>query len=742
MGCFEACQTQVTSSPESLSTSLNNDHSSILSLAESKTNLIYCAIGCNHAPTVYLEQVRRLIGEPPKPRATLGTITKDSLVLEWPKELSKLLPSLKQRVQYKYANISSTWSYLVGSEVYQDASLSKVKISNLVSYTSYLYRIEWQLIPWLGASIWSPTSEPIRTLEYGNPSTACSITSALSISSSQISIDWSPPSFANGPIISYGIYLNDLVSNETLAKDYQMHSQTSQNQPSSSMNYVFNGLKPSRRYRISIATLNNFGYGPACEREIETGAPKQSLNSESKSNEDDLLDEKNSFFVASTTAVEKRDRKDIIMYGDSIFFLHDFNEKATITGMAFHAMKKLLFVADSSGVIRQVSLKESSNVAQKIIPSSSIAATHLSIDWLNDKLYYSEENRFLRCDLNGDSLESIVTGFKERPIDMKVDPYNGYLFWLLKDPGTNGVLLYRIDLAKLSQHNNRKLAYTNGHVIYKAVGLSTFAINYFDYRIYFPETSKEGTEIFSITIDGKDPEKVRGKRDSTYSEDHFANMQNLIVNDNKIFFTRKESIFWEEYHEKEDKYYDAVFNSSSDLVAMLAGDGEQSQPTPIPLNPVRNVEAIFLDRSTKISWTKPELYGGAGDGAWQYWNYSVGIREFVQSDNEHLSEHFFEVSNQTHCLAEELKPDTEYAIRVRAVSSAGHGAWSDVFVGRTLPTLNTDYDQPYALVASRDVLLKTDIVGKFLHELVPRNKLNKLSITGNIFCQFFCFMSF
>ena len=58
------------------------------------------------------------------------------------------------------------------------------------------------------------------------------------------------------------------------------------------------------------------------------------------------------------------------------------------------------------------------------------------MDWLNDRLYLVEDGRICRCNLDGDAMESVVVGFRSRPIDMKVDPYNGYLFWLI---GVNSV---------------------------------------------------------------------------------------------------------------------------------------------------------------------------------------------------------------------------------------------------------------------------------------------------------------
>src|SRR5699024_8465834 len=95
--------------------------------------------------------------------------------------------------------------------------------------------------------------------------------------------------------------------------------------------------------------------------------------------------------------------------------------------------------------------------------------------------------------------------------------------------------------------------------------------------------------------------------------------------------------------------------------------------------------------------------------------------------------HLAQVNNTTSCVADELKPDTEYVIKVRAWSVAGKGGWSDVFKGHTLPSLDSRGYTPYALVSTKEGLLKTDIGGKFLFQLIARFRINAVI---NCMCNF------
>lgn len=716
--------------------------------------VIYCAIGCNHAHTVYVDHFKRQVGVPSTaPSLVPSLLTNDSITIEWNGPNSggqaHVSPSVAAfynvttRIQWKYDHLPSTWTYINDSLI--DTKHNRVTFQPLFPYTAYLFRIEWVLVPWLHISLFSPPTAPITTRPYGVPSTPCLIESCFAISPTQLSITWQQPTFSNGQILAYTLVLTDNSNGQKRVKDVRIETDVHLLlHPNDPKNYIFNGLKSSTPYNVSIATHNNFGEGPLCECSVTTLSSPQSPTSLDVNHESDDEDgstpetptelELTHIYIASNTEVSRRSLEAFLSDSEVTFHLTDYVNNAEITGIAVHVEQKYLFVSDTSGTIRRVSLGGSGiNPVQRIIDGVQSPPSHLSIDWLRNKLYWIEENKISRSNLDGDQLESVITGFQARPVDMKVDPFNGYLFWIVHDV-ENNTQFFRIDLADVDQarlsstagkqhqiaqiESKIQLIYDCGHPV------NTFVVNYYDYRIYFPSTFDRS--IFSITIDGKDLLDVR---DNSNSEDVFENIENMVVYKNLFYFSKGSKIHWEEYNSDDDEYYHNSYDTNQQLVAMLVMN-YHSQPYPVPLNPVQNVQAIFLDTQAKISWTKPALFGGSGRGVWRDWDYEVSIEERT-SNVTHLAP----VINNTNCLAEELKPDTEYWIKVRALSKAGKGEWSSVFRGRTLDKM--DYNErgiqvPFAVVSNEEGLMRTDIAGNIHERLLTRGKLEGAIVTGKV----------
>lgn len=70
-------------------------------------------------------------------------------------------------------------------------------------------------------------------------------------------------------------------------------------------------------------------------------------------------------------------------------------------------------------------------------------------------------------------------------------------------------------------------------------------------------------------------------------------------------------------------------------------------------------------------------------------------------------------------VVENLIQDTEYVIRVAAVTESGSGPWSTEFVGRTL-TFSPTTLQSTLLWSGPDGLLQTDLTGDKLQTLIDR----------------------
>nr|XP_027195085.1 proto-oncogene tyrosine-protein kinase ROS-like [Dermatophagoides pteronyssinus] len=702
----------------------------------------YCALGCNHAHTVYIDHVKLLLetnGSLRPPRLVPNSLSNDSLKIEWNQlhESLRTQINISYRIQWKYQNLPSQWMYIgaAGVRAFTDISNDQTNIlhiNGLNAYTSYLFRIEWILASSLHESIITESSEPFTTLPYGVPKSACIIVSCMAISPNQISVNWRAPAFPNGPIIAYSLYLYNEHTGRRTVKDIHTHWDPFRTSNLAIHSYVFNDLQSDTNYTVSIVTHNNFGEGIRCWRQIST--PKQS-----EEIDDEELEMKEymhyKLYLASSKSVARRN-VDFLLDEEILYHLTDYVENGDITGMAVHFNRRYIFVADSSGTIRRIWLKENSiNQVLRIINGSN-QPSHLSIDWLNDRLYWLEEpaNRVMRSNLDGENIESIyISSFQpnQKPIDFKVDPYNGYLFWIQSNM-FNRTAIYRLDLCHLNgpiRSGNSNALRSKIELIYQSDSwISTFAINYLNYRLLFPMTHT--ASIHSITIDGNDETTIRDNAiiagANRMEISPFAGMDNMVIYNQRLYFSRAENITWEEYHVDEQMYYHNTYTTESRLISLAIMD-QQSQPIPVPLTPVEAVEAVFLDTSARISWQKPALFGTSGRGAWQQWRYEVAIQE---SDNPQVV-HTAKVNNITQCDAVELQPDTGYEIRVRAFTSAGNGAWSNKFIGRTLPSMESMTNRPYALIATKDrLLIRTELDGKFKQQLLPKSKLDTLGVNN------------
>lgn len=128
------------------------------------------------------------------------------------------------------------------------------------------------------------------------------------------------------------------------------------------------------------------------------------------------------------------------------------NNNTEIRGVAIHVASSQLFVSTSAGYVYRTSITEKSKPEVILSPNQvNFEPLSLSVDWLNRHLYVLGEVKhtktiwqIARCNLDGRGLTVAVAGFLNRPSHIEVDPYNGYLFWIIKGK------MYRLDLADIS----------------------------------------------------------------------------------------------------------------------------------------------------------------------------------------------------------------------------------------------------------------------------------------------------
>lgn len=164
----------------------------------------------------------------------------------------------------------------------------------------------------------------------------------------------------------------------------------------------------------------------------------------------------------------------------------------------------------------------------------------------------------------------------------------------------------------------------------------------------------------------------------------------------------------------------------------------RSQPTPIPLMPVRNLEALFGSDSVFIRWEPPSKVPHLGRGAWQNWTYHI------QMDNMErgfpIPKHY---TNITQIELRDLEPNTTYSIIVQPAtdvdpryaplhptSDPGHIiSTSAYYVGKTL----TKSDELRSIYWASDngAIFQSNSLGKQVHEILSLNAFHSESSLSN-----------
>ncbi|XP_050027352.2 proto-oncogene tyrosine-protein kinase ROS isoform X2 [Dermacentor andersoni] len=646
---------------------------------------LFCLMGCNLAVTEYLRHIKAQIGQPPPPYLVADSRTHDTVTIRW--KASQLAPNVTYLVQWKYEALPSDWEYYR-----PDLPLAKnvLRVQGLRPYTKYRFRVAWILLP-NQSPLFSQPSIVISTEPRGVPSTPPKITSLTTVGPRSIAVSWDPPLFPNGPILSYALYLVEHPSGFTTVKDVS--------DVSGGLYFMFSGLRPEVLYTVSVATNNNLGMGPADKRNITT--PPQSVSN--------MIPIPEPYLIIATKRQVLRQGLSIMDAAVAEFYTP--SHSVEIVGVGMHVSQNVLFVADSSGTIYRVDLSEKFRYSP-IMHNASSHPGLLSVDWLSQLLYIVEDGQITRCNFTGQDCRTAVWGFEQRPSEMKVDPYNGYLYWVLQNGTTGG--LYRIDLARILKS---AAARHDAQLLVKDTDLRTFVVDYKNYRLLLPKKSQN--TVVSVSLSAGDETDVR--RNSQRHQ--FTDVRRLDAHGGNLYWTTAAEAFGEEYHDKGDKFYHNKYTLEGHPLVYLGVFHPLSQPFPVPVNPVQGVQAIFKEDLAKIAWEKPRLLGGLGAGAWQQWLYEVRVQD--QSTQVYI--YAMNISETT-TTVRNLRPDTAYSVKVRAYSPGGRGPWSVDFVGRTLRKPSKQ-GFPYMLWSANEALLKSDIVGDSVQPLIHWSSLNGAYIT-------------
>ena len=540
---------------------------------------------------------------------------------------------------------------------------------------------------------------------------------------------------------------------------------------------------------------------------------------------------------------------------DTLLRLEDFAPNENFTAMALHVQRGYVFVADTAGIIRRLQL--SNGAARKILQLSQLLkgwrihpaqnslqlrVITMSVDWLNDRLYlirqvrllnpaeltrsksnthpqqsttsvhsydkYGEQIELLRCNLDGSDLRPVMRfDYGEMPVQLQVDPFNGFLFWSVlnnyhhfphfertefadqqaeiiennlfetstdmsdESKFSNPSALssvYRLDLATLNANHTLSSGLAQIVVRTHTPYAPSFTLSSAEMRLlYVRPISRTTATICSAALDGSDP--IDSRSGLVESSLFRPEMRNLAIFDRMFYWTVGNETIREHFHSGRYFHNTIFVEHRFQRLFSVQLAHPSVQPHPRPLSSVQSLQALFLRTDAKIRWTAPLTLPGAGQGAFSRWNYELCIGElgpgFVsivsssQKSFSGLSAENFE-SNQwpaeeaallrkricvelteTFCALGQLKSNTSYVFRVRALSSAGTGPWSAGFYGTTLPefslissdgqrmlSVNFSLPQPQLLLATEIGLLRMNLMGENVETILPISHVQRQQI--------------
>ncbi|XP_055681919.1 protein sevenless isoform X2 [Lutzomyia longipalpis] len=658
---------------------------------------LYCVVGCNDALNRYFKWVKAEVGIPPAPALVADTLTATSLSLEWeiPEKFAlltrgKLHSSQSYLVQWRYEEVVGDWKFCRNQSMGDN---STVRVDNLQPYTKYRFRVALLLSKQHDEFLTSEQSVIISTLPMGVPLSEPAIVRAVAVDHTRISVTWEPGPFPNGPVLSYVLQIRDLSLNISALKDISAMEKTHF--------YMFEKLTPSNNYSVSVTMRNAEGEGPAALTIVST-PPEPELSN----------DEPNPTFILGTEYSVLSQGSDLLTESSKEFYTTDIR----IQGIAIHIAKQLLFVSEESGFVYKAPLEVVGHKTTVLSPHSGLnfLPQLLSIDWLNNHLYILGEVRhphahrmwqISRCDLDGKGLTVATAGLVSKPNHIEVDPFNGYLFWVITgyaiDTG-----LFRLDLGDISNGVKHKVKPL--HMI-QGQNLAPFTVDHTRFRILVPFL--DNNTVISVSLDGKDRENIRPNT----NQPRFNDVRSLTMANGLFYWTNGEDIITEDFHTTQKTYFHNAYPGLSNRTYLsICINLNSAQPIPIPVNPPSNIQALLSASKAKVSWRVPHLLGNQGKGTWQNWKYELEIM------NE-TSKITYRDLKTAHVYVDELRPNTMYIFRAAAYTKAGKGPWSTEFRAKTLNSLHSRY----IIWSSDNGLLQSDVIGEHIDTLISQTELGE-----------------
>ncbi|XP_052873398.1 protein sevenless [Anopheles cruzii] len=675
---------------------------------------LYCIMGCNDGLNRYFRWLKAEIGTPHAPALVADSLTATALALEW--EVPERLLQLSRHrnrgpqsylVQWRYEEVAGDWKFCRNQSM---GDSSTVRVDNLQPYTKYRFRVALLLSPNHDQVLTSEQSVIISTMPAGVPTSKPTIVRAVAVDHSRISISWEPGPFPNGPVLSYVLQIKDLHPiGYSALKDVP--------ESSTSRYYIFEKLDALRNYSVSVAMRNPEGEGPASVTHVST-PPKPSGGG---ADESPILP---TLILGAEHSVLTQSSNLLFSDPPTRFYR---SETHKIRGTARHIRRGLIFVSDDAGFIWRAPLRPGAEQDRVAVLSPTSGAnfrpTLLSVDWLNDHLYVLGQAhttqlwQISHCDFAGAHLTVAIAGLQQRPDYFAVDPFNGYLFWVIGaegDPVAGSGGLFRLDLGDISNGVRHEI---RPQQIVRSPHLGAFAIDHPNFRVLVAD--QRANTMLSVSLDGKVVEDIR----NNVQQPRFERVRSLALARGYFYWTNGTDVFAEDYHKESDIYFHNAFPvASNNTYFSISVNLTSEQPIPVPVNPPRHVQALVSPDRLRIAWDPPYLLGVKGKGAWQAWSYRLEVRPDIAGSTVLR---VAVVANGSTSYATGLEgirvaPNRRYVVRVAAHTPAGAGPWSREFRVRTLRT--THQAVPRQLVwasAAGGGIMRSDVIGDNVSSVLP-----------------------
>ncbi|XP_030850010.1 proto-oncogene tyrosine-protein kinase ROS [Strongylocentrotus purpuratus] len=652
----------------------------------------YCQSGCLFAENEYAKAVIDEIGQPSSPQpSNIGTT---SLTLSWTAASHQ---DVRYLVQWRYVEGGGeAWNYFGSGEPISETTLD---ITDLIPYTLYQFRVVWVITP--RHTLTSQATSSVQTLPFGVPSTAPTITSIVSSSPTTISLTWDPPPFPNGPIIGYTIAVQNFFNEARIVLG--VGGSTTE------ATVVDSSLRASTLYAVSVRARNMEGEGISDTVNITTGAEPQNLGVVP-------------YLVIGVTSLSFTNLSEmssvsLVEYGkriiDSDPLLNDIhtvdNENSTISDVAVDYWENFIFISDSDGRIHRRTIDPANLTlapSEVLYTDQSTAPTKLDVDWLNEQLYFVQGTEILRCDLNVSGCSVAVANLGSVPVEMKVDPFSGYLFWSEQDVGIRRTSL-----------TSSTVEASSVDIIINLSGQSSFTVLSETFQILYSNST--GNSMHSASLDGSNQKAMHVAEDT--SNHQFINVTSIVYFNSSLTWTFARetgsvaSCFLGDpnynYRDTERIFFEGNPGQFTQGDLFLCVDGYHGldvfyptyQPIPIPAFPPTDLQVLFTEGTADITWTRPLSIPGKGEEAWEEWLYEILLTNLQIGNTVTLTG-----LQEDSALVDNLNGSTEYSVQVRAYSIGGLGPLSETFSGSTLIEVDVE---PYLILANATDVWRSQLDG-------------------------------